>query len=257
MKIKFLKKYAAAVMAVSVLSMGLVSNAAESSAAVRTDNPNTSVQKVHDDSQPGMPAPTEIVIVSYDQYLSALLDVYYRNDSRAFVALGLGTAEEATAFYNEILDTELLSMELESFLGMECPEEIENDFRALMMQLLGGARYAVTGCEQQPDGSYEVTIIYEKMIVFNPLMELYMAIVTDLSQTWFADYASMPSEEDMMVQLLAALCSSLRVCLDNVTYAEPAITTVSIELQDGTYLPNMSDIANLESLLFDTNIVFE
>ncbi|MDE5825673.1 MAG: hypothetical protein K2H91_13450 [Lachnospiraceae bacterium] len=256
MKIQFFKKCAAAVIAVSVLSMGLMSNAAESSAAVRTDNPNTSVQKVHDDSQPGMPAPTEIE-VPYDQYLSALLDVYYRNDSQAFVALGLGTAEEATAFYNEIFDMELLSMELESFLGMECPEEIENDLRTLMMQLLGGARYAVTGCEQQPDGSYEVTIIYEKMIVFNPLMELYMAIVTDLSQTWFADYASMPSEEDMMVQLLAALCSSLRVCLDNVTYAEPAITTVSIELQDGTYLPNMADIANLESLLFDTNIIFE
>lgn len=256
MKLKFLKRCAATVMAVSVLSMGLVTNAAQSSTVIREDNPNGVAQKVYGDSESVFPFPNGEQIPC-DQYLSALLDFYYRNDPQAFVALGLGTAEEAAAYYNEAFDIELLSTELESFLGIECPEILENELRTLMLRLMGSARYAVTGCELQPDGTYEVTVIYEQMIIFNPLMELYMAVVTDLAQTWVADYASAPSEEDMMIQLLAALCSSLNVCLDNVTYAEPAITTVSFVPQGGVYLPDMDDIADLEDLLFDTYTILE
>ena len=242
MIVQFLKRCAAAVIAISVLSTGLMANAAESDAVSQT---------AYSDSVPDLSGEQ----IPYDQYLSALLDVYFRNDSRAFVALGLGTAEDAALFYNEVLDSELLSIEIESILGIECPEVLENELRALMAQLLGSARYAVTGCELQADGTYEVTIIYEQAIIFQPLMELYMAVFLDLYTTWFEDYASAPSEEDMMIQILAALCSSLRVCLENVTYAEPAITTVSIEPQNGIYLPNIDDIANLENLLFDTNFI--
>lgn len=242
MIVQFLKRCAAAVIAISVLSTGLMANAAESDAVSQT---------AYSDSMPDLSGEQ----IPYDQYLSALLDVYFRNDSQAFVALGLGTAEDAALFYNKVLDSELLSIEIESILGIECPEVLENELRALMAQLLGSARYAVTGCELQADGTYEVTIIYEQAIIFQPLMELYMAVFLDLYTTWFEDYASAPSEEDMMIQILAALCSSLRVCLENVTYAEPAITTVSIEPQNGIYLPNIDDIANLENLLFDTNFI--
>ncbi|MDE6219851.1 MAG: hypothetical protein K2G51_05375 [Lachnospiraceae bacterium] len=244
MIIQFLKRCTAAVIAISVLSTGLMANAAGSDPAAQ----------VYSDSEWDLPA-LDGEQIPYDQYLSALLDVYYRNDSQAFVALGLGTAEDAALLYNEMLDSELLSMEIEAILGIECPEVLENDLRALMAQMLGSVRYAVTGCELQADGTYEITIIYEQMIIFKPLMELYMAVVIDLYTTWFEDYVSAPSEEDMMIQILAALCSSLRACLENVTYAEPAITTVSIEPHNGVYLPNMEDIASLESLLFDTDFI--
>lgn len=256
MKMKFLKRCAATVMAVSVLSMGLVSNAAQSSAVMPKDSPDNVAQKVYGDSEPVFPFPNGEQI-SCDQYLSALLDFYYRNDPQAVIALGFCTAEEAAAYYSEAFDMDFLSSELDSFLGVECPEALENELRTLMLRLTGGAHYAVTGCELQPDGTYEVTVICEQMIIFNPMMELYTAVVTDLVQTWAADSASAPSEEDMMIQLLAALCSSLNVCLDNVTYAEPALTTVSFEPQDGVYIPDTGDIDDLENLLFDTYTILE
>lgn len=241
MKINFLKRCAAALMAVSVLSMGLTVNAAES-----TVPGNDPAPSVYDTVRPDLP---------YDQYLSALLDVCFRNDARAFVALGFGSEEDAAAIYNQILDSELSSLDLDSILGTKCPDSLKNDFRNVMAQVLAHARFAVAGCDLQADGTYKITIVYEKMILFEPLMNLYSAILTDLATTWLSDPASAPSEEDMMIHVLAALCSSMNVCLENVTYAAPALATVSVEPVNGVYLPNTGDIADLESLLFDTDFL--
>lgn len=256
MKIKILIRCAATFLAVSMLSMNLVATAAESGSSTPAGTPDSTVQTMPDDTTNQLPMPVGGQMPC-DQHLSALLDVYYRNDQQAFVALGLGTAEEAEAFYSMILDTELLSAELEAELGIEFPASIKNDLRDLTVRLLAGARYAVAGCELQPDGTYEVTVIYEQMIIFKPVMELYMAVIEDLGRTWFANYDSMPSKEDMMIQVMAALCSSLRACLENVTYAEPAIATVTFEPREGLYLPNADDFDNLESLLFDMDTLFD
>lgn len=254
MNMKLLKRCTAAFLAVSVLSMGLTANAAQSSDPISADSSSTPVLQAYSDSELGFPAPTNGQ-VPYDQYLSALLDVCFRNDSQAFVALGLGTAEEAASIYNAVLNSELLSIELDSLFTTECPEVLINDLQNLMARMLGSVRYAVTGCELQADGTYQVTIVYEQMILFQPLMELYMAVVTDMATNWSSNYNSYPSDEELPVYIIAALCDSLRVCLDNVTYAEPAITTVSFEPQDGTYLPNMDDLYNLQNLLFDTSYI--
>lgn len=253
MKNNILKQCVAAILAVCVLSTGITVSAAQSA-----PNPDSIAQSLYGDvNDPAVPTPPGAASVPYDQYLGALLDVFYRNDSRAFVALGLGTAEEAALLYNSVLDSELISLELDNFIGMECPESLENDFRTAMMQMLGGARYAVAGCELQADGTYQVTIVYEQMIIFEPLMNLYIVIVTDMATKWFDGSVPFPSDEEMMIQLLAALYSSLNVCLQNVTYAPPALTTVSIEPVDGAYYPNLDDISRLQALLFDTDAVMD
>lgn len=255
MKINFFKKCAAAVMAVSVLSMGMVANAAEIDAA------NNTVLEAYDDSEWSFPTfigdPA-----NYDQYLGALMDVCFRNDSQAFVALGLGTAEDAALIYNTVIndaggDFDAFDTEFESLFGVKCPETLKNDLQVLMAQLLGSARYAVVGCEPQADGTYQVTVIYEQLQVFKPLMDVYMATISNMAETWFSDYSSMPDEGDLMIQILNAYCDSMRICLDNATYAEPAIATVSIQQKDGIYQPDMDDFGSLIYLLFDTNSLVE
>lgn len=255
MKINFLKKFAAAIISVTMLSMGMVANAAES------DTTNNTVLEAYDDSEWSFPTFTGDPS-TYDQYLGALMDVCFRNDSQAFVALGLGTAEDATLIYNTVIydaggDFDAFNTEFESLYGVKCPETLKNDLQLLMAQLLGSARYAVTGCELQADGTYQVTIIYEQLQIFKPLMEVYMASISDMAEAWFADYSSMPSEGDLMIQILNTYCNCMRVCLDNATYAEPAITTVSIQQQAGIYQPDMDDFGDLIYLLFDTNSLVE
>lgn len=248
MKINIFRKCAATVIAVSMLSMNLTAAAAEP-APVLPKDPSDSA------AQTSLPAP-DGEQVPCDQYLSALLDYYYRSDPQAFVTLGLGTAEEAAAFFNDLSDTDYSAI-LEAELGIELPEPIGNELQNLMTQLMASTRYAVTGYELQPDGTCEVTVIYEQLIIFRPLMELYTAVVTDLVQTWLAGYDSIPDDEDLMIQLTAAYSSSLRVCLENATYAEPAITTVTLEPYGGIYLPDPDDFDGLESLLFDVDSFLE
>jgi len=254
MKIQFFKKCAAAIMAVCVLSISITSNAAEGCPVAYSDPVRITTQKVNGDSDGVAPAPSGEQVL-YDQYLSAILDVYFRNDSQAFVALGLGTAEDATLLYNAVITAELDSLDLDSLLGIDCPEELENDMKALMIQLLGTARYAVTGCELQPDGTYKITLIYEQVQIFGPLMELYKATITDMAHTWLTTSGILPSEEEMMIQMLTALCSNIRTSLENVTYAEPTITTISVNPNNNFGIPEVEEIINLEALLFDTDAI--
>ena len=115
----------------------------------------------------------------------------------------------------------------------------------------------MVGCEPQADGTYQVTIIYEQLQIFKPLMEVYMTTISDMAEAWFSDYDSMPDEGELMIQILNAYCSSMRICLDHATYAEPAIATVSIQQEDGIYQPDMEEFGNLIYLLFDTNSLVE
>ena len=47
----------------------------------------------------------------------------------------------------------------------------------------------------------------------------------------------------------------MNVCLENATYAAPALTTVSFTPVSGIYLPDIGDIATLEKKLIDTDYI--
>lgn len=184
-------------------------------------------------------------------YTKALLDNSYKNDSTTFVELKIGTAEEAAQIYEEGLDTELDAMITAAGIDAEAAA----GFRQIFADMLAGAKYTVGEAVKQDDNSYVVTITYEQMQVFGPAMENYMASVTAMTEEWMSVTSEdeLPTEEEMY----AAIFEELKVCMAdavaNATYAEPATTTVRIELVDNVYQPNEEDIFNLESVMFDTD----
>ncbi|MDE7029501.1 MAG: hypothetical protein K2P63_05900 [Lachnospiraceae bacterium] len=254
MKKNFLRKCSALVLTACILTAGTLS--AGLTAKAEQDAPAAGTQQAGEESRWRFPAPAEAQ-ASYDQYLGALLDFLYRNDPQAFVALGLGTAEEAAELYNRELGLDAFCKGFTSSLGIDLPEALINDLKMLMIRIISSARYAVSGCELQADGTYEVTVIYEQLQVFAPTMELFEAVFTELTESWYASPDSYPGNEDMMIQIIAALFSSLRVCLDNPVYAAPALTTVTIEPSGGAYIPNPEDLASLEALFYDTEAVLD
>ena len=183
-----------------------------------------------------------------EAYLSALLDNSYKNDSSAFVELKIGTAEEAAKLYEEGIDKEM-----DAFLSqLDVSEELEAEFRELFKDMLGKVKYSVTGSEKQDDGSYVVTVSYEQMKIFGPMMTDYEARVTDMYTQW-SESEEIPSEDEMMEAIIVALKDCLEETLANVEYAETATTEVRIELKDKVYQPNMQDVTALEEVLFDTD----
>lgn len=184
-------------------------------------------------------------------YTKALLDNSYKNDSTDFVAMKIGTAEEAADLYEQGLDSEVDAML--SAAGSVTEEQAEG-FRQVFADILKGAKYTVDGAEKQDDGGYVVTITYEQMQVFTPAIQAYAADIEDMSNEW-ADAAAAGGEIPAEEEMTAAVVDSLRTCFEeaipNATYAEPQTTTIKIDLVNNVYTPNENDLANLEMVMFD------
>lgn len=180
-------------------------------------------------------------------YLQALLDASYKNDSKTFVEIKLGTEEEAQALYEQGIDTGVSTFC--SSLGVD--DEYKEEFRTLYMDMLAKVRYTVGDAQKQSDGSYVVTVSYEKMNIFKPALELYQNDVAAMASEWAASDDSTPSEEEMMQEVVLTFKKSMETALAEVQYSEADTMTVRIELVDNVYTPNAEDVAKLEKALFD------
>ena len=89
-------------------------------------------------------------------YLQALLDASYKNDPTAFMAIKLGSAEDAQALYEQGIDVGVSVFC--SRLGMS--DVYEGEYRQVYMDMLSKVRYTVEDAERQTDGSYVVTVTY-------------------------------------------------------------------------------------------------
>lgn len=184
---------------------------------------------------------------SVKTYMQALLDASYKNDSTVFVEMGLGTAEEAQALYEQGINNGVSVFC--SKIGAS--EEYKDEFRDTYMTLLSKVRYTIEEAEKQKDGSYIVTLAYEKMKVFKPAQEMYQENATAMLDEWAKSSGDMPSEEEMTKEITLEFKKSMDAVLADVQYEEPASIKIRIELSNNIYTPNADDIAELEAALFD------
>lgn len=179
-------------------------------------------------------------------YLQALLDTSYKNDPKAFVEIKLGDEQDAHALYEQGIDTGVSVFC--SRLGVS--DDYKEEFRQVYMDMLGKVRYTVEDAKKQSDGSYIVTVSYEKMNIFNPALALHEENVVAMMDEW-AQAQEAPAEEEMVAAVYREFKSSMETVLAEVQYDEAASMTVRIELIDNVYTPNASDIEELEKALFD------
>ncbi|MDE6608247.1 MAG: hypothetical protein K2K54_10910, partial [Lachnospiraceae bacterium] len=114
-------------------------------------------------------------------YLKACLDVVFKNDSSAYTSLNIGTAEEAENLYEESLDEETL----EEILGSLGFSDVDADERLeLIKRTLASVRYSVGEAKKQADGSYVVTVAYEKMNIYMPTVNAYIKKAESMIAGW-------------------------------------------------------------------------
>lgn len=179
-------------------------------------------------------------------YLQALLDTSYKNDATIFVDMKLGTAEEAKALYDRGIDTGV---------GVFCSklgvsDTYRESFRQVYMDMLAKVRYTVDTAEKQSDGSYVVTVTYEKMNIFQPALERHQEAVAAMADAW-KNAEEPPTEEELEESVFLEFKNSMETVLAELQYDEVATMTVRIELIENVYTPNTDDIAELEKALFD------
>jgi hypothetical protein len=180
------------------------------------------------------------------KYLEALLDTSYKNDISGFVDIKLGTEDEAKALYNQGIDEGVAAF----CDSLSVPEGLDEDFRTLYMNMLKMVKYEVGSAVKQSDGSYNVTVTYEKMNIFQPTVEIYEENVAEVANEW-ANSEENIDEEEKQRQVILEFKNSMETAMSQVTYDEPKDMTVRIELVDNKYTPNMSDVKELEKALLD------
>lgn len=186
-------------------------------------------------------------------YLQALLDTSYKNDSKAFVEIKLGNEQDAQALYEQGIDTGVGVFCSRLGVSDEYMELFREEFRQIYIDMLGKVRYTVEDAEKQSDGSYIVTVSYQKMNIFRPALALHQENVAAMMDEW-AQAPEAPSEEEMVAAVYREFKSSMETVLADVQYDEEASMTVRIELVNNVYTPNASDIEDLEKALFDGEI---
>lgn len=179
-------------------------------------------------------------------YLQALLDASYKNNPDAFIEMKLGDEGAAQALYEQGIDTGVSVFC--SRLGVS--EAYEDNFRQIYMDMLGKVRYTVDDAERQSDGSYLVTVSYEKMNIFQPALALHEENVAAMMAEW-TNASEIPTEEEMIAAVYNEFKTSMETVLAQVQYDAAASMKVRIELRDNVYTPNTDDIAELEKALFD------
>jgi hypothetical protein len=180
------------------------------------------------------------------KYLEALLDTSYKDDISGFVDMKLGTEDEAHELYNQGID-EGVSAFCDS---LSVPEGLDNEFRELYINMLKAVKYEVGGAVKQSDGSYIVTVTYEKMNIFKPAVEIYEDGVSAIVDGWANSDENIEDEEKQR-QVILEFKNSMETAMSQAAYDEPQNITVRIELADNKYTPNMDDVQELEKALVD------
>ncbi len=183
-------------------------------------------------------------------YLKALLDNSYKNDSSGIVDQKIGTKEEAETLYNDGIKAEVDA----TFTGMNLPQEIIDGYTTTYQNIFKNVKYTVKDAEKQSDGSYEVTIEYEQLIVFEKAAKEVAPKLEQITNDYAADIEAggeQPSDEELYEAVYTALKETLDSAIASPEYKEAQTITVTIELQNNTYTPNTKDLEDLEYALID------
>lgn len=189
-------------------------------------------------------------------YLKAILDNSYKNDQTGIVELNYGTAEEAAEIYEAGIESVKFSL-----LGTdETSEEFDAEYTQICKDIYASVKYTVGEAVLVDDETYEVTVTYEKMNVFENAFTSYQTVIAERIAEWTtASLAGeeIPTEEEQETELIEAFNVCLKEALANATYDAPATMTVRLHLVDNLWSPNTDDIGALELALFDYDAIIE
>ncbi|MCM1040063.1 MAG: hypothetical protein NC314_06725 [Roseburia sp.] len=182
------------------------------------------------------------------EYLRAILDNSYKNDSSKFVSMKVGTEEEAKDLYEQGLKGEVDA--LVTLSGTTATDAQYEELKSTFVGIYEATKYTVDGAEKQDDGSYAVTITYEQINVLGPAMEAYAEEVDNMIADWDST-GEYPDTDEMAEQFMDVYIDCFADALANVTYDEAATATIKVELVDQVWTPNTTDVNNFQTSLFD------
>ena len=160
----------------------------------------------------------------YINSVNAILDIVCKDDPMIYVKMGIGTAEEAHQYHDQLLDSILIEM-----LTEELYEQYGDIYRECLNSALTKADYEVAGVEKQGE-RYEITVQYKPLKYFEAVEEAYRNRNRELMQGWLDQPETAPTtEEDMTIDVLAILYLGMEDALESAQYGKKVSCVVDLE----------------------------
>lgn len=183
------------------------------------------------------------------EYVQAVLDASYKNETEAYVEVTGASEEEAGRIFENNLDATM-----EQFASSPMPEELKPKYRELFAQLAEHVSYTVGEAVHEEDGSYTVPVKVKPLTLFSDTYETfrqkakeYADQVTDSVM----DGAELPTDDQMQAQVYEIYYEVLSDGINGgMMYGEVKDVTLHVRKNDrGDYEIDDSDMKELDSLL--------
>lgn len=182
-------------------------------------------------------------------YVKSVLDASFKGEFAQYIEMTNSTEEEATAMYNDNIDT--VAADFES-VGIS--EELQGKYREFFVKMLKEAKYTVGEAKEADDGTFTVDVQIEQVIIFdgliNELNERVLAYQEELKEE-ILNGGTAPSQEEIVEYVYTELYDLLNERITNPTYGDTQTVTVRVLLDDDTYYIPDEDFSGIENALYD------
>ena len=190
---------------------------------------------------------------NYTDYVRAVMDCTYYDDTAAYMTFTGTTAETAQAVYAD--ETAVFSAQLRYHATVKdeyIDEETAQGFDALAQELMRKVRYRIDPAVRAGD-SYRITITAEPLDFWALVLpELRKAYSKDFSERFYKAQEGSAAQAALEAEWGARALEVLRSHTEEVGYLEPQSTTVDITVDaDGHYVVAERDWAKIDALMMD------
>lgn len=185
-------------------------------------------------------------------YTQAVLDMITRGDTEAYEEISQSSKEEAKKQYEAVIDSYMQEFDTIGF-----SEGLEDKYREYVPDLMKKTKYTVREAKEQDDGSFEVAVEVEPVIMIGgaeeELKQKFQEYITQM-QTEIMNGKEVPSDAEITETIGEMLYESLNNVLENPQYGEKSTITVHVqesETENVWEIPT-EDIDALVTALVDT-----
>lgn len=183
------------------------------------------------------------------EYVQAVLDASYKNQTEAYVEITGASEEEAGRIFEDNLDATM-----EQFATSPMPEELKPKYRELFAQLAEHVSYTVGEAVLEEDGSYTVPVKVKPLTLFSDTYETFRQKAQEYADQVTDSVmggAEMPTDDQMQAQVYEIYYEVLSDGINGgMMYGEVKDVTLHVRKNDrGDYEIDDSDMKELDSLL--------
>lgn len=186
------------------------------------------------------------------EYVQAVLDVSYKNETDLYVEITGASQEEAQQVFEDNLDATM-----KGFESSDMPEDLQPQYRELIGTIAKKTSYTVKEPVRQEDGTYEVTVTVKPITLFTDTYadfqvraEDYAAQITDSVMQG----AEMPSEEEMQDQIYQIYYDVLKEKVDSgMLYGRAQDVTLHVAKKSSrVFTIDEEDMDRLDGMLIES-----